>query len=286
MLLTNPWPVIIKEISEIPEHFKESFKAISEEFGEGKEFDDFPYCIYLEKSKWGEIIENEKMICDFEDKIIIMENIDGEVKSLIFLHSNINYINNGRILLYSWIQINGVIDGNLETCIFIFNTTSENKFIKLITDIRKRMNGIFDEEISSNPEFEFLYPDNLKFLNYSNRSVIEGEKVLFTIFQESMYTKYFMMFDKKNAPNHILILCDKELIIISETMTKNTDMDDYSGVWAYISLKKITNVGLSENEIGQFVLNITLEGNDIISSTYQKSKKEELEALTDQLKHK
>jgi len=278
MLLTNPWPVIIKENSEIPEHFRENFQTI------GKEFTGFPYCIYLEKSKWGKIIENEKLICDFEDKIVIMEYIDGEVKSYVFLTSNINYIKNGRILLYSWIQISGVIDGKLDSCIFIFNATSENKFIKLITDIRKRMNGIFDEDISNESEFEFLYPDNLKFLNYSNRSVIEGEKVLFTIYQESMYTKYLMMINKKNAPNHILILCDKELIIISETLTKNTNMDAYSGIWAYINLKRIINVELSENEIEQIVLTINMEGDDKISSTYQKSKQEDLEALIGKLK--
>ncbi len=279
MLLTNPWPIIVKDISEIPEHFRENFLTM------GKEFTDFPYCIYLEKTKWGKIVENEKLICDFEDKIVIMENIDGEVKADIFLPSNINYIKNGRILLYSWIQISGIIDGKLETCIFIFNTTSENKFIKLITNIRKRMNGICDEEISNESELAFLYPDNLKFLNYSNRSVIEGEKVLFTIFQESMYTKYFMMIDKKNAPVHILILCDKELIIISETLTKNKDMDDYSGVWAYVNPKRITNIELSENEIEQLVLNITLEGNDQISSIYQKSKKEELDAVIEKIHH-
>lgn len=275
---SNDYTKIIKNLNEVPQVFLETYQL-------KKETDfHFPDCVYIPEAKWGEQKESSKLICDFDNKLLILEDKDEEVKATFFKHTNINYIQNGRVLLYSWVFISGVEKGKLKTFMVIFNSVDENKFIPLINSIRKKINHISDRDFDNDSKFEFLYPENLKFLSASYRSVVKGEKVLFAIYQESIFASYLKVIDQRIAPNHMIILCDKELIIISETMTERKETDCYSGVSTYINLKRIDDLKLTVNSSGDQVLIINMEGSDTVTTVYNNDKKGELTELIERVK--
>lgn len=278
MFKTESLPRIIADVSDIPEVFQEEYTR-----NKGGKF-KFPDTIYIPKASWGDRYVNEKMVCDFEEELLIMEHDEEKTITSSIRHKDINYVQNGRVLLYSWIFISSVYGKELQSHMIVFNSSDEKKFVPLINSLRKRINGICEVEFNNDSMLDFLYPDNLKFLNYSYKSVIQGEKVLFAIFQDSIYEAHVKAMDERVAPNHLVILCDKELIFISETLTEEKEMDTYSGVASYLNLGQIEDIQLTKNSAGRYVLSIAMKNNDVISSVYESEKRAELDQLVKRIR--
>ena len=279
MINRQPSPSIIKQISELPPALQASFAGV---WAGGT---PFPETLYIPACQWGEETCPDKIVADFEDRLLILEQDEEGVRSWVFPHSQINYVQNGRILLESWILVSGLVDGERKSHMILYNSVDEKKVLPIINIIRKRVNRMTDEEFNNQEEFMDLYPDNLKFFNYSNRSVIKGEKVLFTLYQDSIKNRFYRVIDNRIAPSHILILSDKEVIIITETLSKHKEADSYSGVVTYISLHQIKDVLLPERAKNQFSLDIIMAGEDRITSVYTDDKEDELRQFVKKVKN-
>lgn len=278
MINRQPPPSIITQVSELPEHLQGPFA------GELKRGEPFPEALFLPSSKWEEEVSPDKVVADFEDRLVILEQGEEGVRTLIFPHNQINYIQNGRILLESWILVSGMVEGERKNHMILYNSVDEKKVLPIINTIRKKVNQMTDQDFSNQEEFRDLYPDNLKFFNYSNRSVIKGEKVLFTLYQDSIKNRFYRVIDNRIAPSHILILSDKEIIIITETLSKHKEADSYSGVVTYISLHQVKHILLPERAKNQFSLDIIMTGDDRITSIYTDDKEEELKQFSEKVK--
>jgi len=278
MINRQPSPSIIKEVSELPAPLQAPFA------GELKGGMPFPETLYIPACQWGEETCPDKIVADFEDRLLILEQDDEGVQSWVFPHGRINYVQNGRILLESWILVSGMIDGERKSHMILYNSVDEKKVFPLINTLRKRVNHMSEQEFNNQEEFMDLYPDNLKFFNYSNRSVIKGEKVLFTLYQDSIKNRFYRVIDNRIAPSHILILSDKEIIIITETLSKHKEADSYSGVFTYISLHQVKDVLLPERAKNQFSLDIIMTGDDRITSAYTDDKEGELRQFVGKVK--
>ena len=278
MINRQPSPSIIKQVSELPEPLQTPFA------GELKGGMPFPETLYIPACQWGEETCPDKIVADFEDRLLILEQDDEGVQRWVFPHGQINYVQNGRILLESWILVSGMIDGERKSHMILYNSVDEKKVLPLINTLRKRVNHMSEQEFNNQEEFMDLYPDNLKFFNYSNRSVIKGEKVLFTLYQDSIKNRFYRVIDNRIAPSHILILSDKEIIIITETLSKHKEADSYSGVFTYISLHQVKDVLFLERAKNQFSLDIIMTGDDRITSAYTDDKEGELRQFVGKVK--
>lgn len=278
MINRQPSPSVITKVGELPVPLQEPFAGLL------KAGASFPDALYIPSSNWGDEISPEKILADFEDHLFIIERDEEGIRQMIFAHKDINYIQNGRILLESWILVSGMVDGERKSHMILYNSVDEKKVLPIINAIRKRVNQMTDQEFNNREEFMDLYPDNLKFFNYSNRSVIKGEKVLFTLYQDSIKNRFYRVIDNRIAPSHILILSDKEIIIITETLSKHKEADSYSGVVTYISLHQVKDVLLPERAKNQFSLDIIMTGDDRITSVYTDDKEDELRQFVGKVK--
>jgi hypothetical protein len=115
---------------------------------------------------------------------------------------------------------------------------------------------------------------SFKFGNYARRSLLSGEEAIDALWQpgirNNLLTFLGRSFYKTIATTHLLILTDRELIIIREDETGRHWRDDsrYGGVWIYLPLGKIISVTLAKADANLLALSICLPQNDRIESLF------------------
>lgn len=104
----------------------------------------------------------------YDDKVIFFERLKNKVEDVLYPIQNISYIENGSILLYSWIKGSGVIDGETKSFIVEYNTVVDNIFKPIIERVRVALSDIemsfVKEELH---DFYCLSTINFKFINYA-----------------------------------------------------------------------------------------------------------------------
>jgi hypothetical protein len=93
-------------------------------------------------------------------------------------------------------------------------------------------------------------------------------------------------FQRTIAMSHVLILTDRELIIVHDDPDSPKWRDDtrYGGVWDYVPLNKIAAVDLTEQATGLLALTIQLPQNDHVDAFFSPNRRAELERFVTQLK--
>ena len=270
---TASWARTVISHGEIPHIFKEFVPEI----------EPFPYIIYSPPDSWGNRQTNGKLTCMYQDKIVVLEAMKNKVNEVCYWFKDINYIEQGTMLLYSWIGIHGSIEGKLSTSIVEYNAVVValfNRIVKTMRQVQLMLDNIGDDRDLS--KLEFLHKSNYKFLNYSHESILPGEKIIGTVYQSDIYEKFLIVFKRTITLAHLTILTDKEIIIIKdeELVEVKREYDfKQGGVWAYIPLHKIINMTINVNE-KKGVLNFVIfvkEG--VISLLFSSSKQQDLEDL-------
>jgi hypothetical protein len=104
--------------------------------------------------------------------------------------------------------------------------------------------------------------------------LIPGEKIIDALWQPEIRNKLLTLlgrsFFRTVAMTHLLILTERELIVIreDETSPRWRDESRYGGVWTYIPLDKITSVSLVPKETKLLALVIHLPENDSLESWF------------------
>jgi hypothetical protein len=233
------WAKLISSWQEFPEEFAEVFAS----FMTGKY--NFPYTVYAPSYKWGLSKKtNAKLISIFDNKIIFFEKIKNVIITREYDFKNINYMERGQLLLYSWIKIVGTINGNIIAVVIEFNLVVEHLFEHIIKTLRVSTNNIVyakNDEISTaeKQKFNYLAKINFKYMNYSKASILPGEKVYSIAYQPLVSKKYFKIFSKIKIFPHILILTETEFIIIQD---EKNQLSNYGGIRDYLLLSRIINL--------------------------------------------
>jgi hypothetical protein len=270
---TASWARPIQSFEEIPNAFKE-FLPQSELF---------PYIIYSPTDSWGEKQTNAKLTCMYRDKIVVLEVIKGKVNTVCYWFNDIDYIEHGTMLLYSWIGIHGFVDGKLSNSIVEYNSVVTPYFhpiVKAIRQIHPISETIGDNQDLS--KLDYLNILNYKFFNYSHESILTGEEIVRTVYQPAVYEKFMLFLTRIVTLSHLTILTNKELIIIKEEElieVKRKSNVKNGGVWVYIPLHKILNITIDSNKrINLLTLVISVKQNTI-KLTFSSPKRRDLEAF-------
>jgi hypothetical protein len=247
----DSWARLIPSLDQIPEAFKEKFNIIV------NNADFFPYTVFVPPDRWGKKRSNPKIISVFNNAVYVLEKLKKEIKLICFDFQDICRLERSKSLLHSWIIIESKVDHKMISVLVEFNTVVEGIFNPIIVQIRKAVSG-YDDETSDagfdleQSKFDYLNNINYKLMNFGKQSILPGEKVARIIYQSQIKVLIFKLFWKYITPSHIVILTDKEFIVITENVRHKGDLT-YGGVWSYIPLYQVTGLSMTSNEKDGFM---------------------------------
>jgi hypothetical protein len=268
----------LESIDAIPEAYKEFFYQIQ---AAGHEF---PYTILTPPNNGYIYRSAEKLVCEFESEIHILEKRGNSIVDQCFPITDISCMEVRAVLLDSSIKITGVTGkGEPATSTVQFNSVTDYLFTPIMKKIRKADASSNVNALRAEMEkFDKWQKSNFKFMNYARNSLLGGERVIHSILQPEIRTDGIKVFGityyKTISPAHAGILTDRELIMISEEVRHAGD-DRYGGMWEYIPLNKISGLFVHDVSDNMLSLLIQLPHEIHLEFLYQISAREDLNKL-------
>jgi hypothetical protein len=272
------WAKQIKSYDAVPDTYKIFFKPF---LASGQ---TFPYTVLTPSFNRFMFNTSEKLVCDLGNEIVVLERFENTFKAQYYPMVGISYLEVRTVLLDSRIKICGLTrDGTNTSSTLKFNSVTDYLFDPILQKIR--LTGVASRNVDSgfeNGKFDRLMDVNFKFMNYSRRSMLAGEKVIHFILQPEIQEKtlrfLWMTLYRTIHPTHMVILTDWELILIREEKMAN-DSGKYGGTWDFIPLNKIEKLSLRESDHNLFMLSIQLPGTTSFEVPIRVSAKEDVGQL-------
>ncbi len=281
------WPKVIKSIGDVPDAFKTFFKTW---LGDNPAF--FPYTV-LSPAKHGFFGKSaDKLICHIDNTIYIVEQFGDRIIAHGYLPQNIRDVEVGIVLLHGWIAVNGVTnEGVPASSLFLFNSARFDVVSSFVDKIRSTPaeldKAMLNEEKS---KFDYLSRIDYKFMNYARSSLKGGERVIHSIWQPEILTTAGTILGfsltRSLSPTHMIVLTDKELILIQdEVRSKGNKGVRYGGIRRYMSLSGIRAVSLTKQANDLVNLSIHLSEDESVDSLFAASKEKELLQLKTEIEN-
>ena len=198
-----------------------------------------PYLIYSPSDTWGRHKVNARLTMLSDQGVSILESTSGGVRVRKWTFTDIDYVEQGTVLLYSWLRLSGVVNGRLTAIQVEYNAAAEPLFTRLAQAVRMTWMGSGTGNMERDKENLFgLAAMNYKFGNYARESILRG--VLATVFQPEITKPFLIFFRRRLAAAYLCVLTDKELIFLSNDNSEGAeDTSRYGVVRRYIPLTKI-----------------------------------------------
>ena len=136
------------------------------------------------------------------DRIYIAEKFKKQLQTTCFLFQDINYLETGTLLLHSWLEINGLVDGKLTVIKVEYNTVVEALFKQIIATIRSTIHQLDQGDFAKaqckkeQSKFEVLIKTNFKYMNFGKRSLLAGEQLQQFVLQPDIRVKFLKYFQR------------------------------------------------------------------------------------------
>lgn len=235
------WPKHIRNITEVPWEFKDAFMST---------FDyerDFPYCVYVpDNGTWH---EPTKMLCMQQDSYTLFQSNGTGTNPIVYALKDINRMEHGLILLSSWLELGGMVEGRPSSHRLTFNTVREELFKPFFKRFRRLHTP---EDIQGQNEtddkFDFLLEKSYKFLNYGKSALLDGERAVDVIYQPGIRVRWFkkLPFLKNISNGTLFIRTETELILLREQSVKQIT-SKYGVITDFIPLSKIKTAWTSQS---------------------------------------
>jgi hypothetical protein len=274
------WTKFIATYDQLPPAYQ---KAYDELFTVGGKF---PYTLWT--PGYADLLKPvpERLICTSEESIIIFEKRGEKIRHVSMKYDSISYIENGIVLLHSWLTIFGIDqNGEIAAPSIRYNTVSEEMVLPILASLRvspdRQRVSPLDVEMA---RFDYLSKINFKFMNYGRSSIRNGDQVLKIVLQpeirEEIVRIFGISFSKQVSPDHIVILTKDEIISIRNT----GKVSSYGGIWNYIPREKISSVSLENDDNGWLILGLQLQSGHRVLLTFDESRKTEIEKFRDEIR--
>jgi hypothetical protein len=274
------WSKVIESYEQVPDIYAGLFET---RFANNQQF---PYTLLTPSIMKPKGKTTEKLICDAFAAIHILERSGSQVVAKSYPYQDVCMIEMGNILLDSWLIISGVTStGEADVSTIDFNTASARHFVTFLDKLRPSSPNADKTQLNAEKDkFNYLSPLNFKFMNYGRSSLIGGETVRQIILQpeirEPVWTILGDLFQKVISPAHLVILTDRELILIQDIPRgRKVQKVNYGGLWQYIRLSSIRSVAWTETEDGRLTLSIAVSPDRKIERLFAVSSKLEVEQL-------
>lgn len=279
------WSKVVESYEAVPEAYRSSYQMT---VGDGA---PFPYTVFAPAIASFRHKTTEKLLCEVSDAIYVWERIGNQVGMAAYPLETISDLEIGSILLYSWITISGVTKAGIASSSTVeFNTSTSRYYARFVNKVRPAPDNV-DARAQSveRAKFDYLAMVNFKFMNYAFESLVEGEKVLQTLWQPKINKPIIRLgwstFYRTLALAHLTILTDKELIVIQEDERSRENRGvRYGGKWHYIALRHIRAVSVQEQADDLLTLSLTFSPGERRSEIiFAASRKQELVQLQAEL---
>ena len=279
------WARLVRSAEELPQAYRPFIDALP---GDGA----FPYAVITPTFAGFLRRETEKLMCSAGEHLYVVEKVKGELVTTCFSFADIHFLEAGAVLLNDWLQIRGrASDGALAVIRLKFNAVTERLFTPFVEKIRSAAN--YPSGIDREAELKKLDNADLlsyKFKNYARRSILPGAHINAVVSQPEIRKTVVKVlgraFQRTIAMSHVLIVTDRELIIVHDDPDSPKWRDDtrYGGVWDYIPLSKIAAVEVAEQATGLLALSMQLPQNDHVDVFFSPERRVELERFAALLK--
>jgi hypothetical protein len=279
------WARPVRSLEELPPAYQSFFAT--RPAGE-----PFPYSVLTPTFAGFMRRETEKLVCCLDDRLIILEKTSGEPKHTAFPLSDLNYVEVGGVLLKAWIKFQGRADNSttLTTITLRYNAVTDWLFTPFIDRIRgTAANPIeFPRELERSKLDAFDLP-SYKFRNYARHSLRPGDRLIAAIGQPEMRRPVFRIghwtVQRTLATAHVLLLTDRELIVIYDDPDSPKSFDDtrYGGVWDYIPLDKIERIAWRDKDDSVLAVTLGLPLSDRIEILFPVVRRAEVERFLTQV---
>jgi len=278
------WARLVRSVEELPPVYRPFVDALPTA-------GTFPYAVLTPTFAGFLRREPEKLVCSVGNRLYVADKGKGELVATCYAFADIHYLEMGAVLLNDWLQIRGrTLDGTSAVTRFKFNAVTERLFTPFVEKIRGAANyapGVDrDAELQKFDSADLL---SFKFKNYARRCILSGAQIIASVAQPEIRKTVLKVlghsFQRTLATAHLLILTDRELIIIHDDSDspRSADVTRYGGVWEYIPLNKITGVDQTEQEAGLLALTVQLPHGDHVEVLFQPDRRVELERFLSHL---
>jgi hypothetical protein len=269
------WTKVIDSFGDVPPAYKSFF--------EGQKF---PFTLLAPSLAKPKGKTTEKLICDMDNSIHILEQKGGQVIAKSYPYRDICMVEVGSILLGSWLTISGVTTtGAPDTSTIDFNTSSFRHYEIFLKKLRPSPHKIGEGQLKvEQDKFDYLSALNFKLMNYGRNSLVGGETVNQIILQaevkKPVWAALGNLFQRLVMPPHLTVLTSHELILVEDIgRGRKAHESQYGGIWQYIPLQRIQSATWSETGDDCLTLLLNLTPHRAIRKVFSLSSQPELEQL-------
>ena len=274
------WSKVIESYETVPTIYKNIFKT---QFPNNQQF---PYTLLTPSLVKPGYKTNEKLVCDANDAIHILERNRNQVTVKNYPYQKVYMVEAGSILLCSWLTISGILStGMADISTIDFNTANTRHFETFFNKLRPTPQSIVGTKSKAEKDkFDYLSTLNFKLMNFGRSSLVCGETVIQILLQHEIRQPIWAMlgsiFLQTIAPAHLTILTSHELILIQDIAHgRKVQEPQYGGIWQYIPLHSIKAATWSETGNGWLTFSVKLTSNKMIEKLFAVSSKPELDQL-------
>jgi len=233
---TRSWARVIEAYEDIPQFYREHFAAFSLGCA------DPPYTVFAPPDRSFGRKQNSRIICATGEEIRIYEKYRKQLSCTVFPIRDIQYIETGCILLYSWIKLSGMTGSGLCTVSWTYNTSTEPIFRPVIEKAR----GLKTTTGTDTDAFDPLLSLSYKYLNMAKSAVSPAQEIRKLIPQpeikEPRFTLFGKTFYRTLVPSGAIILTAGEMILLSVNADRGLKS---GGTKRFIPLTKIRDVSIT-----------------------------------------
>lgn len=277
------WARRIETYDEVPAAFRDFFDADTSAAA-------FPYTV-LTPSYAGFLTRaTEKLLTFCDPWLHILENTGGRYTRTTFDIDNIASLEVGTVLLKSWLTLAGRTDDSTHAAATLkFNTVGDYLFAPIFDRIRGSALAAPADLAAERRHFDYLAQDHFKFMNAARRSLLPGTHVLASVMQPEMRVDLVRLFGRSLhrvvAPAHILILTDRELILVAEEERAYWSREPkYGSIRTTVPLAQILDATLAPAPHG-LTLTVQLPGDQQLASHFDAGQRDALSSLLARLCH-
>jgi hypothetical protein len=262
----------VRTCSELPDIYQEYVAALGAE-ALGVDAGPERYFVLTPTYKGFLYRENEKLVFLAGERLHIVERTRAGLAPLCFPLQTIHYAEAGMILLHSWLTIRGsTVDGQLTSSTCKFNAVTARLFTPFLEHIRAVDTGAAVDLAHERARFDALGKLSYKFMNYGRGSILPGETVVAQVWQPELRTRLATILGRpiyrRQAPAHLAILTDHELIVIREDPDDSDERGHYGGIWTYVPLSQIVGADVTARGDQVLVLSVTLPAGDRLEALF------------------
>lgn len=277
----SAWTKVIESYEDIPSNYRGFFeKRLTDN-------QTIPYTLLAPPLVKPAGKTTEKLICDVDNAIHILERNGGQVTTKSYPYRTVSMLEMGNVLLSSWVTISGITNtGAADVSTIDFNDSSTRHYKTFIKKLRPlpRETGANQFKVEKS-KFDYLLALNFKLMSYARACLIDGETVQQIILQPVIRMPRWQMlgdrFLKMVTPPHLTVLTSHELIFIKDMGHGNkAGQPKYGGIWQYIPLRSIKSIAWAKSmDESWLTLSITVSPDKIVTKIFAISSKPELEQL-------